>query len=496
MEQETILKMSNITMSFAGNKVLKDVCFDLKKGEIHSLVGHNGAGKSTLIKILNGIYKADSGDVEINGEKVKLNNPHDAKKYSMAFVHQELNLCDWLSIAENIFMGNLTKKHGFFDKAGIQKKAKEILEKMGVELDPNIMVKDLRNAEKQIVEITKALTYNAKILILDEPTSSLNENEKDMFFKIIGNLKNQGVSCILISHFIEDVVGISDRVTVLKDGLNNGEFSGSQITKDNIIMAMMGQKIEKAVYKDNCELEKTPVVLEVKDIFSKKKLNHISFELHEGDILGVSGLLGAGKTEIARAVYGLDKIDSGEIIYYGKRIKNPKPKDLVKKKVVMLSEDRKLEGYVPLLTLRENLTLSIMNTLKNKIGTIDKKKQAKKAESLADEFSVKRSSNEQQFRSLSGGNQQKAIIARCLATNPKIFILDEPTRGVDVLAKNEIYKILHDAAEKGTAILVLSSELEELLDNCKDIIVLKRGKIIDKIEAHKYTKNDLMQLIS
>lgn len=496
MNQNTVLKMSNIMMSFSGNKVLNDVCFDLKEGEIHSLVGHNGAGKSTLIKILNGIYKADSGDIEINGEKVRLNNPHDARKYNMAFVHQELNLCEWLSIAENIFMGNLTSHGGVFDRGAVIKKAKDLLETMGVVLDPGMLVKDLRNAEKQIVEIMKALTYDARILILDEPTSSLNENEKDTFFKIVGNLKKNGVSCILISHFIEDVVGISDRVTVLKDGRNNGQFTGDQIAKDTIIQAMMGQKVERVVFEDNDTPTDSPVVLELKNVFSKKKLNDISFQLREGNILGVSGLLGAGKTEIARAIYGLDKIDSGEIVYFGSSVRKLKPGALVKKKVVMLSEDRKKEGYVPLMTLRENLTLSIMKTLNTKFGTINKKKQAERAESLADEFVVRRSSNEQQFKSLSGGNQQKAIIARCLATNPRVFILDEPTRGVDVLAKSEIYKILHNAAKKGTAVLVFSSELEELLDNCNEIIVLKRGKVVGQIKARNYTKNDLMHLIS
>lgn len=495
MAENIIVEMNHINMSFGGNKVLDDVHYDLREGEIHSLVGQNGAGKSTLIKILNGLYQPLSGEIRINGRPVTLRRPKDAQDQGMEFVHQELNVCDYLSVAENIYIGNLPRtKSGLVDNREMFKQAGELLETMGVDIPPQKLVRDLRNAEKQIVEIMKALTRESRIIIMDEPTSSLNEREKENFFAIVRRLKAKGISIIFISHFIEDVIELSDRVTVIKDGKNNGFFDRDQLDKDLLIETMMGQKISQVSFAANeADLSK-PVVLEVRDLSSRKKLKNISFSVREGSIIGVCGLLGAGKTEIARAIFGLDEVDSGEVYVAGERIERPSPRAMIARKVILLSEDRKREGFIPMLSIRENETLSILKRISSK-GFINAAKQQEIAEKMADRVTVKRTSIEQPVSKLSGGNQQKVIIGRCLITEPRVFMLDEPTRGVDVGAKAEIYRILQEVAKQGTAVIVFSSELEELLNNCSDIIVLKQGRIVDTVKAEGMTKNDLLKMI-
>ena len=494
MAEKIVVNMDHITMSFGGNKVLDDVHFDLRAGEIHSLVGQNGAGKSTLIKILNGLYQPVSGDIEINGKRANIRSPKDAQAYGMEFVHQELNVCDYLSVAENIYIGNLPRtKAGLVDQKKMIAKARALLDAMGVDIDAKRLVRDLRNAEKQIVEIMKALTRDSRIIIMDEPTSSLNENEKENFFRIVRRLKSEGISIIFISHFIEDVIELSDRVTVIKDGVNNGVFNKDQLNQDALIEAMMGQKVAQiAVAK--APAEDAPVVLETRELCSRNKLKGINLQVRAGSVIGVCGLLGAGKTEIARAIFGLDEVDSGDVLVNGKVIPKPSPEVMMANKVVLVSEDRKKEGFIPLLSIRENETLSILKTL-TKNGLIDAGRQAELAKNLADKVTVKRSSLEQHVSKLSGGNQQKVIIARCLATRPSVFMLDEPTRGVDIGAKAEIYNILHEVAQQGTAVLVFSSELEELLINCSEIIVLKKGAIVARVSTQGLTKNDLLKMI-
>lgn len=497
MGEKIIVNMRNITMSFSGNKVLDSVNFELRQGEIHSLMGANGAGKSTLIKILNGLYRPVSGTIEIEGEIANIKNPKDAEKYGLAFVHQELNLCDDMTVAENIYIGDWEKnKYGLYDKKRTSSKAEELLNMMGASLNPNEMIGNLRLAEKQIIEILKALTQDVKIIVLDEPTSSLNEKEKENLFQIISNMKKRGISIIFISHFIEDVMQLSDKVTVLKDGLNSGHFVSGKFTKDDLITAMMGRKIEKSDYNFITALDHAPVALELKNFSSKKKFKNINIKIQEGEIVGVCGLLGAGKTEIARAIFGIDKYDSGEIFIYGNKINKPRPDIMIKNKVVFLSEDRKIEGFIPLLSIRENTTLSIIEKMRSKFKTIDNKKQKNFVEDMAKQMTIKMSSIEQSVVSLSGGNQQKVIVARCLSTKPKLFLLDEPTRGVDVYAKSEIYKILRKTAKSGTSILIFSSELEELLENCSRIIILKKGSIAGSVNTNEVTKKDLLSMIS
>jgi ABC-type sugar transport system ATPase subunit len=493
---DLIVRMSDITMSFAGNKVLDKVSFGLREGEVHSLMGANGAGKSTLIKILNGIYIPVSGAIEINGCPAVIRTPKDAERLGLAFVHQELNVCNDMSVAENIYIGNWARNRlGYYDGRKTSEKAAELLAMMGIDLDPDVMVRRLRTAEKQIIEILKALTSDARVLVLDEPTSSLNEKEKENFFGIVARLKAKGVSMIFISHFLEDVIQLSDRVTVLKDGINNGLFESGAYTKDNLVTAMMGRKIEQGGKSVISVPPNAPVALELRELTSDKKYQDINLKVLSGDIVGVCGLLGAGKTEIARSIFGLDRFDSGKIILFGEEVPNPTPAGMIAKDVVLLTEERKLEGFVPLMSIRENATMSIMRRLRNRSGRLNLKAQCEFAQDRAERLDVKMSSVEQPVVSLSGGNQQKVVIAKCMASNPKLFLLDEPTRGVDVFAKSEIYKYLRQAAENGTTIIIFSSELEELLENCSKIVVLKKGRVTGMVNAAETSKNDLLAMI-
>ncbi|QTQ12628.1 sugar ABC transporter ATP-binding protein [Treponema parvum] len=495
MPDSVIVHMKDISISFSGNLILNKVNFSLRQGEIHSLMGANGAGKSTLIKILNGIYHQDAGNIILFGKTVKIKDPKDSERYGLAFVHQELNMCPDMTVAENMFIGNWAKTpYGLYDQKQTSKNATDLLNKMGIDLNPDTPVRKLRTAEKQIIEILKTLTRNAKIVVLDEPTSSLTENEKQKFFEIICRLKNKNVSIIFISHFLEDVMHLSDRVTVLKDGTVNGEFTRGEYSKEDLVQAMMGVKVMQSTFKP---FEKTfhgEPILKVENLNSKGKFSNISFSINKGDIVGVCGLLGAGKTEIARAIFGLDSFTSGNIYIDGKLIKTPTPNIMLKNKVALLTEERKNEGFIPLLSVRENITLSIIKKLKKGIK-INLTKQKKFAQDIAETMLIKMSGIEQPVFALSGGNQQKVVLAKCLASKPRLFLLDEPTRGVDVLAKSEIYKILRKYAKEGISVLIFSSEIEELLSNCSKILILHKGIIINCVDSLSITKNDLLKML-
>ena len=494
---EPIIEMKNIVKTFSDNVVLNRVNFTLYKGETRALLGVNGAGKSTLIKILNGIYHADEGEIYFEGKRVKINVPQDAEKLGIRFVHQELNVCPDLTVAENIFIGHLKKnKFGFYDERKIYKEAQELIDQLEIDIKATDRVGDLRAAEKQIIEILKAMTLNSKVLVLDEPTSSLSEKEKIIFFNLLDTIKKRGVSFIFISHFLEDVLEISDHATALKDSKNNGEFDTKNTTKEELIYAMMGKS---AVQKEKVDDEKTkdaPPVLELRDLCSSGKFQHINLKIQPGTIIGVCGLLGAGKSEIARAIYGLDKSDSGKIIYKGEEIKKPTPQMMMKKHVAIVTEDRKLEGFVPLMSISENITLSVMKKFGTKLGFLKEKQRASESLKIAKEVTVKMASDKQKVESLSGGNQQKVIIGRCLESDPDLFILDEPTRGVDVYAKTEIYNILIDMANRGVTILIFSSELEELLSVCSKIVILRSGEMKGIVSAKEIDKAQLLSMIS
>lgn len=494
---EMILEMKNIRKRFFENVVLDGVDFSLKKGEIHALVGANGAGKSTLIKILNGIYSMDGGEIWIGGKRTEVRQPSDAEKYGISFVHQELNVCPDLNVAENIYVGSLQKgKFGLYDSKKTIRKAQDLIDRMQIEISADDTVRNLRAAEKQIIEILKAMTTNASIMVLDEPTSSLTEKEKQIFFQLVERLKESGVSIIFISHFLEDILQITDRVTVLKDGHNNGLFTTRETDKNTLIEAMMGKSIVRRTQEEKTLKGSGKIALELKDFTSGNKFRHINLSVEAGKIMGICGLLGAGKSEIARAAVGLDKYDSGEILLYGEKIQNPTPDKMMNRGVALVTEDRKQEGFPPLLSIREMITLSNMKKFTNKTGVIKEGERKKYAEELTKKMTVKCDSIEQKISELSGGNQQKVIIGRCVASQPKLFILDEPTRGVDVYAKTEIYNILTAMAYEGVAILIFSSELEELIEVCDDITILKSGEVSGKVNPREISKNELFAMIS
>ena len=494
---EPIIEMKNIVKTFSDNVVLDHVNFTLHKGETCALLGVNGAGKSTLIKILNGIYHADSGEIFFEGNKVKISEPQDAEKLGIRFVHQELNVCPDLTVAENIFIGHLKKnRFGFYNSREVYKAAQELIDQLKIENKATDKVGDLRAAEKQIIEILKAMTLNSKVLVLDEPTSSLSEKEKVIFFHLLATLKERGVSFIFISHFLEDVLQISDRAIALKDAKNNGEFDTKHATKNDLIFAMMGKNAVQRERVERSEKSDAAPVLELKDLCSAGKFSHINLSVQRGTILGVCGLLGAGKSEIARAIYGLDPYDSGTIVYKGEVIRRPKPEMMMKKHVAIVTEDRKLEGFAPLMSISENITLSVLRNFSTKLGFMKEKARAAESLRIAKDVTVKMTSDQQKVESLSGGNQQKVIIGRCLESNPDLFILDEPTRGVDVYAKTEIYNILIDMANRGVTVLIFSSELEELLSVCTEIIILRSGEIKGRVSAKETDKAQLLSMIS
>ncbi len=494
---EPIIEMRNIVKSFSDNVVLDHVNFTLYKGETRALLGVNGAGKSTLIKILNGIYRADEGEIFFEGQKVKINVPQDAEKLGIRFVHQELNVCPDLTVAENIFIGHLMKnKFGFYDRKSVFVEAQKLIDQLEIDIKATDMVGNLRAAEKQIIEILKAMTLNSKVLVLDEPTSSLSEKEKVIFFNLLSTLKKRGVSFIFISHFLEDVLEISDHATALKDARNNGEFDTKKTTKEELIYAMMGKSaVQKEKVEDGRQDDTSPV-LELKNLCSSGKFSNINMKIYKGTIIGVCGLLGAGKSEIARAIFGLDKIDSGSVIYKGEEITKPTPQMMMKKHVAIVTEDRKLEGFIPLMSISENITLSVMRKFGTRLGFLKEKQRAEESLKIAEEVTVKMASDKQKVESLSGGNQQKVVIGRCLESNPDLFILDEPTRGVDVYAKTEIYNILIDMANRGVTVLIFSSELEELLSVCSKIVILRSGEVKGVVSSKEVDKASLLSMIS
>ena len=491
-----IIEMKNIVKTFSDNVVLDHVNFTLNQGETRALLGVNGAGKSTLIKILNGIYHADSGEIYFEGERVRINSPQDAEKLGIRFVHQELNVCPDLTVAENIFIGHLKKnRFGFYDEKGIYAASQDLLNQLEINIKATDRVGDLRAAEMQIIEILKAMILNSKVLVLDEPTSSLSEKEKVIFFNLLGTLKERGVSFIFISHFLEDVLQISDHATALKDSRNNGEFDTKKTTKEELIFAMMGKN---AIQKERIEAEKgndAPPILELRNLCSSGKFRNINLSVQPGMILGVCGLLGAGKSEIARAIYGLDKYDSGEIVYKGEVIKNPTPEKMMKNHVAIVTEDRKLEGFVPLMSISENITLSTLRRYAAKLGFVKEKLRCAKSLKIAQSVTVKMTSDKQKVESLSGGNQQKVAIAKWLAMDSDIIILDEPTRGIDVGAKYDIYCLVNQMVEEGKSVIMISSEMPELIGMCDRIYVMNEGELRGELDAKEATQEKIMSFI-
>jgi len=491
---ETLLRMEGIYKSFPGVQALSDCKFELCSGEVHALVGENGAGKSTMMKILGGIYNKDSGHIYLDGKEVNITSPHMAQELGISIIHQELNLMPHLTVAQNIFIGREPRSKFPFaldDKLANQQ-TERILNMLNLQLSPTMKVADLTVAKQQMVEIAKALSFNAKILVMDEPTAALTETEIEELFHIIKQLREKGVGVVHISHRLEELKQISDRVTVMRDGKYIDTLQTNEATIDKIISLMVG----RVIFETAPELPEVPskeVVLEVRNLNRGKVLRDINFSLMKGEILGFAGLMGAGRTEVARAIFGADEYDSGEIYIKGKRVHIKSPGDAVTCGVGYLSEDRKRYGLALGMDVKENIVLSAMKKFLNRFGWMDFKKASARGQEMIKALNIKTPSLEQKVKFLSGGNQQKVVIGKWLTANTDILIFDEPTRGIDVGAKSEIYKLLNDLARQGKAIIMISSELPEILRMSHRVVVMCEGRVTGILNAGEASQENIMK---
>ncbi len=487
-----ILRMENITKKYPGVIASNNVNLNVRKSEILSLMGENGAGKSTLMKILSGVIQKDSGKIFFDGAEVMIENPIHAQRLGISIIHQELNLASNMSIYENVFMGMEKRKSYFFvDKKGSRHRAAELLAQIGMHVDVDTLVMNLSIAQRQMVEIAKAISMNAKLIIMDEPTSSLTEIEIAVLKKLIVKLKNQGVSIVFISHKIDEVIELSDRVTVLRDGIVAGTLDKDDITRDNLIRLMVGRVINDIYPRTEHQI--TDEALRVENLSTKDLIKDVSFSVHKGEILGFAGLIGAGRTELIRAIVGLDKKSSGTVYKDHKVIDIKHSNDALKHRIAYAPEDRKLDGLILNMTIRENITLSILDRISKLSfinGTLDREVTRKYMEDI----NVVATGTEQPVRNLSGGNQQKVVIGKVLATEPDVLILDEPTRGVDVGAKKEIHSIINELAGQGMAIIIISSELPEILGMSDRIIVMHEGRIKGEMDRKEATQEHILHM--
>ena len=485
------IEMKDIYKSFGKNDVLKGVDFTLNEGEIHALVGENGAGKSTLMNILSGVLPKDKGEILIDGKKVEINNTNDAKKYGISFIHQELS--DWpdLTVMDNIFMNNEIRKGIFLDKDSMRKKSIELLKKFDLDIDPDTKVSKLSVGQRQMMEIAKANLNKVNVLILDEPTSALTNNEIEKLFKLIKILRDQKVSMIYISHRMEEIFSLTNKITVMRDGKSVSLMDTNKTFEKEVVSAMVGRDIGD--FYPQMDAEISDVKIEIKDFSRKGYFENINIKAKKGEVLGISGLMGAGRTEIMRSVFGLDPKDKGEVFIDGKKVEINKPIDAIKNKIGFVTENRQEEGLILDESIRENISLLNFDKF-SKNSFIDKNKEKNLSNSLVDSFKVKTQSSESKVSDLSGGNQQKVVFAKWYAINPEILILDEPTKGVDVGAKREIYDLIKDLTKKGVSIILISSDLPELLSLSNRIYVIYEGKMQGEISSDNASQEKVMTL--
>lgn len=473
---EPLIELAGIGKSFPGVKALADVSFSVYAGEVHALCGENGAGKSTLIKILTGAHEKDEGTMTIDGQEVEIRSTQHAIELGIACIYQELSIAPQLDVAKNLFIGNMFKnKTGLLDLKTLYRDAEEILVKyIGLDVSPRTPCGELSVAQQQMVEIGRALTRRARVIIMDEPTSSLSESESETLFKLIKMLKDDNVAIVYISHKLDEVMQISDRITVLRDGRNVLTSNTDDISEDQLISAMIGRSLENMYRKQPAEQGQT--ALEVKNLTKANLFSDVSFTVASGEILGFFGLVGAGRSEIMRAVFGADRYDSGEVRVYGSKLSGGSPSKAIAAGIGFATEDRKLEGLMLKLSVLLNMTLVKLPAL-SRVGVINRRARESIAGDFIDSISIKTPSTLQTAGNLSGGNQQKIVVAKWLMTDPKVLIVDEPTRGIDVGSKSEIYGLLVELAQRGVAIVVVSSEIEEIMGICDRVITVCEGRL-------------------
>jgi ribose transport system ATP-binding protein len=490
---EPLVVMEGIEKTFPGVHALSQCQFELCPGEVHALVGENGAGKSTLMKVLAGVYTKDVGRILYRGSEVEIPNPRAAQHLGISMIHQELNLMPHLTVAQNIFIGREPRRGRFFlDERAVEEKTRELLAMLHLKIDPRSKVADLTVAKQQMVEIAKALSFNSDVLIMDEPTAALTESEIDDLFNIIRQLRDKGVGVVHISHRLEELKQISDRVTVMRDGRYIDTVRTQDVTLDRIINMMVG----RTIYEASPEIPEIPsgeVVLEVKNLRRGNVIKDVSFNLKKGEILGFAGLVGAGRTEVARAIFGADPVDSGEICVLGQKAYIKSPSDSVKCSIGYLSEDRKRYGLTLGMDVESNIALAAFNKFLGFLGWVNEAATRATAQRLVDMLQIRTPSLQQKVKNLSGGNQQKLVIGKWLTADTSILIFDEPTRGIDVGAKSEIYRLLNDLAQQGKSIIMISSELPEILRMSHRIVVMCEGRITGELTSAEATQEKIMK---
>jgi rhamnose transport system ATP-binding protein len=489
-EVNEFIKTENISKSFSGVSVLQDVNISIARGEVHAVIGENGAGKSTLMKIIAGVYQPSGGQIFLDGYPIYIRNPHDAIEKKIALIHQEPLIFADLDVAENIFAGHTRKDYrALISWKDIYKRARVLLDSLGVELNPRKKMLNMSIADQQMVEIVSALSQNAELIIMDEPTASLTPGEVSKLFGIVRGLREKGKSFVFISHRLEEVLEISDKVTVLRDGQFIGTHDVDSVTKDSLIEMMIGREMKDHIHRE--QTEKGDVLLEVKGLGSRGVFEDVNFSVRRGEIVGVAGLVGAGRSEVARAIFGLDPYDSGEVRLHGEVVKITNPRDAVARKLIYVPEDRQYEGLFLPSTIANNITSSVPEKISRK-GFIDTRAEDEICEEYRKLLGIKMRDGRQAVRELSGGNQQKVVIAKWLLPDPEILILDEPTRGIDVGAKEEVYKIINKLSTEGKAILMISSELPEILSLSDKVIVMREGRVNGVFEGSDITDSNIM----
>ncbi len=490
---DVILTLKEIDKSFPGVHALDHVNFDLNKGEVHALMGENGAGKSTLMKVMTGIYTKDSGTMIYEGKEVNFNNTREAQDAGIVIVHQELNMLGHLTVAQNIFIGREFKKGIKIDDKKMNQEAKKLFDRLHIDIDPTETMSNLTVGKQQMCEIAKAISHDAKVIIFDEPSAALTEKEIEDLFKIIQDLREQQLAIVYISHRMDEIKVITDRVTVMRDGAYVGTLVTADCTKNDIVNMMVGRVIYEEPKTKSMVAPDAPVVLKVEHLNAGKMVQDVSFELRKGEILGFSGLMGAGRTETARAIFGADEKESGDIYINGEKVIINTPQDAVKHGIGYLSEDRKRYGVVVQKSVAENATLVCLENYMKGIF-INKKEEQRVTKEYVDSLAIKTPSTEQLLVNLSGGNQQKVVIAKWLIKNCNILIFDEPTRGIDVGAKSEIYKLMNRLTEEGKSIIMISSEMNEILRMSDRIIVMREGQKTGEVSIEEASQESIMNM--
>lgn len=489
-KEQVVLELQHISKSFPGVKALDDVNFQLKKGTVHVLCGENGAGKSTLMKIIDGVYQADEGELFINGEKTIIKDPLHAKENGIAMIFQELSYVPDLTLEENLCLGNWPKKGARIDWKAIRKRTMELLEQEGLNYAPDVKLRSLSVSDIQMIEILKAVSYDAKIIIMDEPTSAITNKEVEILFKKIAELKERGASIIYISHKMDEIFRIADEITIFRDGKSIITKDAKDLTVDQVVEHMVGRKIDNQYPKE--EITIGDEILRVEGLTQPGIFKNVSFYVNAGEIIGFAGLMGAGRTEIMRAVFGLDSYESGKIWIDGKEVQNKNVRQSIKNGLAMLTEDRRRTGIVPILSVKFNTTLATLDKVIYK-GKLHVREENCIVKDACDSMNVKTPNLDAAIANLSGGNQQKVVLAKWLICDPKVLIADEPTRGIDVGAKREIYELMSKFASKGKGIIMISSELPELIGICDRIYIVSEGCIAGMLSRSEFSQESIMQ---